>query len=47
MELISSNHQAGLDLGKVPCDFVICKATEGTGFVDKYCDGWIQRLWQW
>ena len=38
-----SNHQAGLDLGKVPCDFVICKATEGTGFVDKYCDGWIQK----
>ena len=38
-----SNHQAGLDLGIVPCDFVICKATEGTGFVDKYCDGWIQK----
>ena len=38
-----SNHQAGLDLTVVPCDFVICKATEGTGFVDKYCDGWIQK----
>ena len=38
-----SNHQAGLNLSAVPCDFVICKATEGTGFVDKYCDGWIQK----
>lgn len=41
-----SNHQAGLDLSRVPCDFVICKATEGTGFVDKYCDGWIQKAIQ-
>lgn len=38
-----SNHQAGLDLAKVPCDFVICKATEGTTFVDKYCDGFVQK----
>ena len=38
-----SNHQAGLNLDAVPCDFVICKATEGTGFVDKYCDGWVQK----
>lgn len=38
-----SNHQAGLNLAKVPCDFVICKATEGTSFVDKYCDGFIQK----
>ena len=41
-----SNHQAGLNLAKVPCDFVICKATEGTGFVDRYCDGWIQKALQ-
>ena len=41
-----SNHQAGLNLAKVPCDFVICKATEGTGFVDLYCDGWIQKALQ-
>lgn len=41
-----SNHQAGLNLEKVPCDFVICKATEGTGFVDRYCDGWIQKALQ-
>lgn len=38
-----SNHQAGLNLAAVPCDFVICKATEGTSFVDKYCDGFIQK----
>lgn len=38
-----SNHQAGLNLAAVPCDFVICKATEGTNFVDKYCDGWVQK----
>ena len=38
-----SNHQAGLDLSLVPCDFVICKATEGTTFVDRYCDGFVQQ----
>lgn len=38
-----SNHQAGLNLAAVPCDFVICKATEGTTFVDKYCDGFVQK----
>ena len=37
-----SNHQHGLDLNKVPCDFVILKATQGTTFVDKYCDGFYQ-----
>ena len=37
-----SNHQAGIRLADVPFDFVICKATEGTGFVDRYCDGFIQ-----
>ena len=25
---------------------MICKATEGTGFVDRYCDGWIQKALQ-
>lgn len=29
-----SNWQAGLDLEQVPHDFVICKATEGVGFID-------------
>ena len=37
-----SNHQSGMDLAKVlkqtKTDFVICKATEGLTFVDKYCD---------
>ena len=37
-----SNHQEKMDLAAVlkqtATDFVICKATEGTGFVDKYCD---------
>lgn len=37
-----SNWQAGLDLRAVPCDFVICKATEGTWFVDKSCAGWVE-----
>lgn len=26
--------QQGIDLSKVPCDFVICKATQGTGYVN-------------
>lgn len=38
-----SNHQKGIDLLMIPCDFVICKATEGTTFVDKYCDGFMQQ----
>ena len=37
-----SNWQAGLDLKAVPCDFVICKATEGTWFVDGSCAGWVE-----
>ena len=28
-----ASHQTGIDLSKVPCDFVICKATGGTGYV--------------
>lgn len=28
-----ADHQRGIDLSKVPCDFVICKATGGTGYV--------------
>ena len=38
-----SNHQAGLSLDKVFPDFVILKATEGTNFVDIYCDSWVQQ----
>ena len=39
-----SNWQAGIDTDKVykSIDFVICKATEGIGFTDKQCDGFIQ-----
>ena len=38
-----SNWQKTLDLQKLePVDFVICKATEGTHFVDPYCDRWVQ-----
>lgn len=38
-----SMHQAGLELSKISCDFVIVKATEGIGYVDKYCDGFFQK----
>lgn len=38
-----SDYQRGLDLSKVPCDFVICKATEGTGIVHDTCDRWVQQ----
>ena len=38
-----SNWQAGLNLKDIEFDFVICKATEGIGFVDPYCDQWIQQ----
>ena len=31
-----SNWQAGIDLTKIDFDFVICKSTDGIGFVDKY-----------
>ena len=33
-----SNWQAGIDVSKVPCDFVICKATQGTSYVSPDCD---------
>lgn len=38
-----SNHQKRLNLASVQCDFVICKATEGTTYIDRYCDGFIQQ----
>ena len=37
-----SNHQKGFSLSATNPDFVIVKATEGLGFVDKYCDGFVQ-----
>lgn len=39
-----SNWQAGISPSAMPIDFCICKATEGVGFVDQYCDGWISEL---
>lgn len=33
-----ASYQTGIDLSVVPCDFVICKATEGTGYVNPDCD---------
>lgn len=38
-----SNYQRGLDLSKVPCDFAIMKATEGTSIVHDTCDPWVQQ----
>ena len=38
-----SSWQRGLDLARVPCDFVIAKSTEGTSYVDPCCDGFVQQ----
>ncbi|WP_368156394.1 GH25 family lysozyme [Collinsella aerofaciens] len=38
-----SDYQKSIDLGKVPFDFMICKATEGTSIVHKTCDPFIQK----
>lgn len=38
-----SNWQRGIDLTKVPCDFVIVKATEGTSYVSPDCDRAFQQ----
>ena len=37
-----SNWQAGLVPHELDINFCICKATEGTTFVDRYCDGFVQ-----
>ena len=34
-----SSYQKELDLSKVPCEFVIIKATEGTSYINPYCHG--------
>ena len=44
-----SDHQAGISLPTMfeknpDLDAVIVKATEGTGYVNKYCDPWVQWL---
>ena len=38
-----SNHQKGIDLSKVNCDFVIMKATEGKSYVDPSCNTFFQQ----
>ena len=39
-----SNWQGGLDLTALRgVDFAFMKATEGTGFVDAFCDPWVQQ----
>lgn len=41
-----SNWQAGIDLKKIGGEFVIIKATEGTGYVDPSCDSHYQQAKQ-
>ena len=38
-----SKWQSGIDISAVNADFVIVKATEGIGYVDKSCDGFFQK----
>lgn len=38
-----SNWQSGIVPSDMNIDFCICKATEGTGYTDPYCDGFIQN----
>lgn len=38
-----SSHQGDIDLAPLPIDFVIVKATEGTGYVNPYCDPKVQQ----
>lgn len=38
-----SHWQDGINLAKVPCDFVIIKATQGTKMVDNCCDKFYQQ----
>lgn len=33
-----ASYQTGIDLSVVPCDFVIIKATQGTGYINPDCD---------
>lgn len=37
-----SNWQAGIIPSALPIDFCICKATEGIGYTDPCCDGFVQ-----
>lgn len=33
-----SSWQSGIDISQIPCDFVICKATGGIGYINPDCD---------
>lgn len=37
-----SHHQNGINIANLDVDFVICKATEGVGYVDECCDKFYQ-----
>lgn len=39
-----SNNNPNVSPASLPIDFCICKATEGIGFVDQFCDKWISEL---
>lgn len=38
-----SSHQKNMNVSTYPCDFVICKATEGTSYVNPVCDTHYQQ----
>lgn len=38
-----SHHQNGINIANLDVDFVICKATEGVGYVDECCDKFYQQ----
>ena len=38
-----SSHQGDIDLAPLAIDFVIIKATEGTGYVNPYCAPKVQQ----
>jgi lysozyme len=38
-----SEYQRDIDLSKVPCDFVIVKATQGVNYVSDVCDSQVQQ----
>jgi lysozyme len=38
-----SHYQKGIDLGRVACDFVIAKATEGVNFTDPYFETFMKK----
>lgn len=37
-----ASYQAGLDVTKIDADFVIVKATQGTGYVNPHCAAWVE-----